>query len=97
MPGDVHLICGVADIEACSDLGPLTLVRWSTRAEQPINCLGAEPDHMECVEHGDGVRQAVTDGVVEWDRSGAVSSVSGGPFPRPAPRVMWGAGEVPMV
>jgi hypothetical protein len=33
-----------------------------------INCLGAEPDHMECVEHGDGVRQAVTDGVVEWDR-----------------------------
>jgi hypothetical protein len=32
-----------------------------------INCLGAEPDHMECVEHGDGVRQAVTDGVVESD------------------------------
>jgi hypothetical protein len=50
-----------------------------------VNDLGAEPDNVEGVKDGDRVGQPVMDGVVESDR-GAVSSVSAGPFPRPAPR-----------
>jgi hypothetical protein len=50
-----------------------------------VDDLGAQPDHVEGVQHGDRIREAVADRVVESGR-GAVSSVSAGPFPRPAPR-----------
>ena len=50
-----------------------------------VDDLGAEPDDVRGVEDRNRVGQLVTDRVVESGR-GAVSSVSAGPFPRPAPR-----------
>ena len=56
---------------------------WTRR--RTSSSLAGELEDVEGVEHGDGVRQLVADRVVESDW-GAVSSVSAGPFPRPAPR-----------
>jgi hypothetical protein len=54
-------------------------------ASDLIERLAGELDDVEGVEHGGGVLEFVADRVVESGR-GAVSSVSAGPFPRPAPR-----------
>ena len=66
----------------CGRGGPTFLLDPATDL---FDRLQAEPDDVERVQHGDRVVEFVMDGVVESDR-GAVSSVSAGPFPRPAPR-----------